>query len=57
MAESTPTYVSELVKQMKRITPDTDEDTLHDLADENVVDVAAEILTYKQVNNCSVPIW
>ena len=51
MAESTPTYVSELVKQMKSLSPETDEDTLHDLAVENVVGVVAKILTLKQGNN------
>ena len=56
MAESTPTYVSELVKQMKSLTPETDEDTLHDLAVESVVDVVAEKLALKQGNISPVPI-
>ena len=59
MAESTSTYVSELVKHMKCLT-DVDEDTLFDLALANVAghmaDSAAEKLALKQGNNCSVPI-
>ena len=56
MAESSPTYVSQLVKHMKCLT-DVDEDTLFDLALDNVADSAAEKLALKQGNNCSVPIW
>ena len=56
MAESSPTYASELVKHMKSLTPETDEEKLLDLALENVADVAAEKLALKQGNNFSVPI-
>ena len=47
MAESAPTYVSELVKHMKCLT-ETDEYTLLDLAVENMADAAAEKLGLKQ---------
>ena len=60
MAESSPTYVSQLVKHMKCLTTETAEDTLLDLALDNVAghmaDSAAEKLALKQGNNCSVPI-
>ena len=56
MAESNPTFVSQLVEQMKSLTPEADEDTLLDLALEHVADVAAEKLALTQGNNCSVPI-
>ena len=47
MAESTPTYVSELVNHMKGLTV-MDEETLLDLAVEHVADVAARQLGLKQ---------
>ena len=47
MAESTSTYVSELVKHMKCLT-EVDEDTLLDLALDNVAESAAEKLALKQ---------
>ena len=47
MAESTPTYVSELVNHMKGLTV-MDEETLLDLAVEHVADVAAKQLGLKQ---------
>ena len=54
MAESSPTYVSELVKHMKCLT-ETDEETLLDLALDsvagNVADSAAKKLALKQGNN------
>ena len=53
MAESNPTFVSQLVEQMKSLTPEADEDTLLDLALEHVVDAAAEKLALTQGNNCS----
>ena len=56
MAESNPTFVSQLVEQMKSLIPEADEDTLHDLALEHVVDAMAEKLALAQGNNCSVPI-
>ena len=55
MAESSPTYVSQLVKHMKCLT-NVDEDTLFDLALDNVAGHMAEKLALKQGNNCSVPI-
>ena len=57
MAESSPTYVSQLVKHMKCLTTETAEDTLLDLALDNVAGHMAEKLALKQGNNCSVPIW
>ena len=63
MAESSPTYVSQLVKHMKCLTTETAEDTLLDLALKGLDNVAghmeqrAEKLALKQGNNCSVPIW
>ena len=51
MGESSPTYVSELVKQMKCLSTETDEETLLDLALDNVADSAAEKLALKQGNN------
>ena len=63
MAESSPTYVSQLVKHMKCLTTETAEDTLLDLALKGLDNVAghmadsgAEKLALKQGNNCSVPI-
>ena len=50
MAESTSTYVSELVDQMKSLTV-MDEETLLDLAVEHVADAAAKKLGLKQGNN------
>ena len=47
MAESTSTYVSELVDQMKSLTV-MDEETLLDLAVEHVADAAAKKLGLKQ---------
>ena len=55
MAESSPTYVSQLVKHMKCLT-EVDEDTLLDLALDNVAESVAEKLALKQGNNCSIPI-
>merc|ERR1719341_1290283 len=51
MAESSPTYVSQLVKHMKCLTTETAEDTLLDLALDNVADSAAEKLALKQGNS------
>ena len=52
MAESTSTYVSELVKNMKSyVTTETDEETLIDLAVVHVADAAAEKLGLKQGNS------
>ena len=48
MAESTPTYVSELVNHMKGLTTVMDEETLLDLAVEHVADAAARKLGLKQ---------
>ena len=56
MAESSPTYVSQLVKHMKYLTPEMDEDTLFDLALGNQADSTAEKLALKQGNTCSVSI-
>ena len=56
MAESNPTFVSQLVEQMKSLTPEADKDALLDLTLEHVVDAGAEKLALTQGNNCSVPI-
>ena len=48
MAASAPTFVSDLVQQMKSLTVDTNEETLLDLAVEHVADAAAEKLGLKQ---------